>query len=81
MGCLDAVLEMGQTGFNGGEGALRDCMGLCYRELCLQCGPFIAVLSGQDGPPGKNRSEPRGVFFFNSPRGRSPNFVVSDGGV
>lgn len=41
-------------------------MGLCYKELCLQCCPLIAVFSaGQSGtqwPPGKNRTEPWGGF-------------------
>lgn len=66
----------------GGGGSGKDCAGLCYRELCLQCRPLIAVFSaGQSGPrwpPGKNRTEPRGGV---SPRGRSPDFVVSNGGI
>lgn len=41
MGCLDAVLELRETGFYEGKGRCeggpgRDCMGLCYRELCLE---------------------------------------------
>lgn len=67
MGCLDAVLEMGGgEGYEGKGSSGRDCMGLCYLELCLQCCPLIAVFSaGQNGtrwPPGKNRTEPWGGF-------------------
>lgn len=71
MGCLDAVLEMrggmGGMGVHEGKGSSgRDCMGLCYKELCLQGRPLIAVFSaGQSGtrwPPGKNRIEPWGGF-------------------
>lgn len=67
MGCLDAVLEMREAGFyerkdGVGGGSGRDCMGLCYRELCLQCCPLIAVFpAGQSvtrWPPGKNRTKP-----------------------
>lgn len=71
MGCLDAVLEMGGMGVYEGKGSSgggsgRDCMGLGYREFCLQCRPLIAVFSaGQSGtqwPPGKNRTKPRVGF-------------------
>lgn len=45
----------GRTGVGGGSG--RDCSGLCYRELRLQCCPLIAVFPvGQSmtrEPPGR----------------------------
>lgn len=76
MGCLDAVLEMGHTGFHeeeeedkGKGGSGRDCMGRCYRELCLQCGPLIAVFfcrAEQDttGLQARKEASPGDVCFF-----------------
>lgn len=87
MGCLDVWLEIREGGFydredEGRGGSGRDCTGLCYRELCLQCCLLIAAFpTGQSvtrWPPGKNRTNPLGWV---SPWGRSPNFVVPNGGI
>lgn len=70
MGCLDAVLEMRETWFyegkgRGGGGSGRDCMGLCYRELCLQCRLIAVFSAGQSGtrwPPGKEQNQAQRAF-------------------
>lgn len=73
-----------REGVEGGRGVLGEiAWGVCYRELCLQGCPLIAVFLCRAewdtmASRQKQNRAPGGVV---SPRGRSSSFVVSNGGV